>query len=492
MRITISKTLPKQNKAIAFFVFSDRPLAHYLRGLSSAVRTTVVRAAKGFDPNEGKRIIHLPEKSIETILLFGLGKSSALTQTKFERAIRSIVRSSAQLKQYRLNVVLPEWESNERRAFLAAYNAMLASYVFKRYKSKPKLGMRAVALIASAMTKEMNQAVQRAIIIGEEVNNARDLSNTPGADMTPAQLAEHARQDGKRAGYTVTVLDEKKMESLGMGGILGVSKGSAEGAKMVICEYAHPEHRKDKPVVYVGKGVTFDTGGLNIKPDMSMLEMHMDMTGGSSVIHAIAAIARLRIPIRVIGIVPAVENMPGSAGYRPGDVLRTYGGKTIEVKNTDAEGRIILADALSFAKTYHPKVIIDIATLTGAALVALGQRMAAVLSPDNSLAQDLIRCGKASGEQLWEFPLTEEWKKDLDSEVADIANIAKHRYGGTIIGAAFLWPFAPLQRWAHIDIAPVMLAIDEDHLAHGSKGFGTHLLITYAEQYAKENKGRAS
>ena len=492
MRITLSKTPPKQNKAIAFFVFSDRPLVHHLRGLTPAIRTAVARAAKAFEAHEGKHVIPLPNKSIETVLLFGLGKRSRVTQKKFERAIRSAVRLSAQQKNYQLTLILPEWESRERSIFLAAYNALVASYAFTRYQSKPKPRMKSIAIVTPVITTDAKRALQRALIIGEETNNARDLSNTPGADLTPVLLAEHAQRDGKRAGYAVTILDEKKMETLGMGGILGVSKGSAEGAKMIICEYAHPDHRKDKPVVYVGKGVTFDTGGLNLKPDMSMLEMHMDMTGGSSVMHAIAAIARLKLPVRAIGIIPSVENMPGSAGYRPGDVLRTYGGKTIEVKNTDAEGRIILADALSYAKTFQPAVIIDLATLTGAALVALGQRMAAVLSPDRSLAQELIRCGETSGEQLWELPLTEEWKKDLDSEVADIANIGKHRYGGTIIGAAFLWPFAPIQRWAHIDIAPVMLAIDEDHLAHGSKGFGTHLLITYAEQYAQAKQGRAS
>ena len=267
-----------------------------------------------------------------------------------------------------------------------------------------------------------------------------------------------------------------------MGGILGVSKGSDERPRFIVMEYLKGP-KNQKPIVLVGKGVTFDTGGLNLKPEQAIYEMHMDMSGGSAVIHTIRAAARLKLKKNIVGLVPAVENMPSGSSYHPGDVLRTMSGKTIEVLNTDAEGRIILADALTYAKKYEPALVVDIATLTGAAMAALGQRWTGLFTSDKKLEERFRKLGNETGDAVWPLPLTADYEEEIKGTFGDWANIGKTKYGGAITAAVFLWQWAKGYPWVHLDIAPRMTTIEGEYLAKGAAGAPVRLLVRLLEEF---------
>lgn len=361
-----------------------------------------------------------------------------------------------------------------------------ADFEFVDYKTPPPEGwfiVNGVHVHAKMAPKTLEERLRRGQIIGKEVNRARVLSNTPGSDMTPARLAEAASEAGKAAGFKVTVIDEEGIKKLRMGGVLGVSKGSAERPRFIVMEYLRGP-KKEAPVVLIGKGVTFDTGGLNLKPEQGIYEMHMDMSGGAAVIHALAALARLGVKKNIVGLVPAVENMPSGSSYHPGDLLKTMSGKTIEVLNTDAEGRIILADALEYAKRYKPRLVVDIATLTSGAMSALGQRASAIFTSKPSSEKAMRFFGELTGDYVWPLPLWEEYEEDIKGTFGDLANIGKNRYGGAINAAVFLWQFIKGFSWIHIDMAPRMTAIEGEFLAKGAAG-ATIALLTY---FIKESK----
>jgi leucyl aminopeptidase len=278
------------------------------------------------------------------------------------------------------------------------------------------------------------------------------------------------------------VLDEKQMVRLQMGGVLGVGQGSEEKPRFIILEYFGAD-KKTPPLVLVGKGVTFDTGGINLKPADAILGMNMDMSGGAAVIHALIAAARLKIRKNIVALIPAVENAPSGSSYRPGDVLRSMSGKTIEVRNTDAEGRIILADALTYAKRYKPSLVVDVATLTGSAMVALGERAIALFTQDEKLEQTLRQLGEESGDYLWPLPLWEEYDEEVKGTFGDVANVGKTRFGDAIVAATFLKQFvADDYLWVHLDIAPRMTTLPDEFLAKGSSGAPVRLLVKIIEK----------
>jgi leucyl aminopeptidase len=274
------------------------------------------------------------------------------------------------------------------------------------------------------------------------------------------------------------------MKKLGMGGILGVSRGSSENPKFIILEYF--SEKKEKPIVLIGKGITFDTGGLNVKPENFMNEMHLDMTGGAAVAHAMIIAAKLGIKKKIIGLIPAMENMPSGESYRPGDILKTISGMTIEVANTDAEGRIILADAHGYAEKYNPRLVINIATLTGAAGVALGERASALFSKEKKLADKIFDLAEESGDYVWPMPLWEEYKNDIKGNFGDVSNlrsVGDPRYGGAIHAAVFLAEFAKkFPHWAHLDIGPRDTLNPDELLAKGASGVGVRLLVKILEK----------
>ena len=329
----------------------------------------------------------------------------------------------------------------------------------------------------------MKEGVRRGKASGEATWYVRDLCNHPSNMMTPAKLVGEARVIGKERGVTFRVLERRDMERLGMGALLGVARGSHEPPKFIILDYQGPGARKrsrgNKPVVLVGKTVTFDTGGISLKPSENMEQMKADMTGGAEVLATVRAAARLQLPIHIVGLLPATENMPGGRAIKPGDILKTLSGQTVEVQNTDAEGRLILADGLAYARRYKPKSVIDIATLTGACAVALGKHAIGMFGNDESLKNQIRQSGEVAGERVWEMPLWPEYFDQLKSDVADMRNIGG-RGGGMITAALFLSKFVGEVPWIHLDIAGTDWSDSErPYIAKGPTGIGTRLLLRF-------------
>ena len=366
-----------------------------------------------------------------------------------------------------------------------------ANYEFNIYKTPPKDGFSLIKEVyIEGTNKNIEQAILKGNVIAGEVNKTRDLSNTPGGDMTPQILAQRAKEAVKGLPVKVQVLGEKEMEKLKMNAILSVGRGSDEESKFIIMEY-HGAPKSQKPIVLVGKGVTFDSGGLNLKPSSSLVGMNMDMAGGASVIHTMALVAKMKLKKNVIGIIPSVENFISGKSYRPGDVIRSMSGKTIEILNTDAEGRVILADALTYAQKYDPALVIDVATLTGAAVVALGEKASAIFTDDDKLAQNLTDVGEMTGEYVWRLPMWEEFEEEIKGNLGDFTNVHNKdgRWGGASYAAVFLKQFIKGKtgggkdlKWAHIDIAPRMVSTSGEYLASGAVGAPVRLLYKFIER----------
>lgn len=429
------------------------------------------------------------DSSGETIFDLGVPEPGTMTRRKLTllarraiasakgRRIRSIIFDAEEFRFVQLGI------SDRDLGELMATNFEMANFQFTEFLTEPPEGFPFVEEVSIlGASKAFQDGVDRGRIIGEEVNACRRLANLPGGDVTPQTLADEARRIARRTkNVRVKILEERDMEKLAMGGILGVGKGSDIRPKCIIMEYGGGK-KGDSPLVFVGKGVTFDTGGINLKPSDSMLGMNMDMSGGAAVIRTISLAARLGVRKNLVALVPAVENMPSGSSYRPGDVLRSMSGKTIEVLNTDAEGRIILADALHYANRYDPRLVIDVATLTGASLVALGERASALFTRDAELETVLRELGEISGDYLWPLPLWEEYDEEIVGTFGDVANIGRTKWGGAITAAAFLAQFATGYRWAHIDMAPRMTAIEGEFLSKGAAGAPVRLLLKIAEE----------
>ncbi|MFZ2187929.1 MAG: leucyl aminopeptidase [Candidatus Moraniibacteriota bacterium] len=425
-----------------------------------------------------------------TEIALGVGPHAKMTRRKWLLLPRRIVALAQGKRIKELAIDWQEWQfphlaiEEAELAELFAANALMADYSFDEYKTKPQDGFAKVEKIffATAVKSAVTGGLQRGMIIGEEVNRSRYIATMPGGEMTPAILAAHAKRSVKDLSVKFSVLDERAMGRLKMGGILGVGKGSDAKSCFIILEYNGAE-KKQSPIVLVGKGVTFDTGGINLKPSDAILGMNMDMSGGAAVIHAVAAAARLKLKKNIVALIPAVENMPSGSSYRPGDVLRSMSGKTIEVLNTDAEGRIILADALTYAKRYKPSLVVDVATLTGAAIVALGERATALFTQDEQLELKFRHLGEASGDYVWPLPLWDEYDAEIKGTFGDVANVGKTRWGGAITAAAFLKQFVEgAYPWVHLDIAPRMTTLDDEFLAKGSAGAPVRLLVKLLQE----------
>ena len=380
--------------------------------------------------------------------------------------------------------------SNTELGELIGSQLDFANYEFVEYKTPSEEGFNFIKeVIISGTDKEVELAILKSHSIAEEVNKTRTLSNTPGGDMTPQILADKAKEAVKGLPVKVTILGEKEMEKQKMQAILSVGRGSDEESKFIIMEYAGGS-KKDKPIVLVGKGVTFDSGGINLKPSSSLLGMNMDMSGGAAVIHTLALVAKMKLKKNVIVLIPAVENMVSGKSYRTGDVVRSMSGKTIEILNTDAEGRVVLADALTYAGKYNPEIVIDVATLTGAAEVALGGRASAIFTEDDELAKNLTEAGEKTGDYVWRLPMWEEYENEIKGTLGDWTNVHNKdsRGGGAIYGAIFLHQFIKGKdgkklKWAHIDMAPRMTAMAGENLATGAVGSPVRLLYKFIEEY---------
>jgi len=452
------------------------------------------------DAQNWHRLVECVDGSLEYRM--GSGKKDILTPRQFITLCRSIVAAAKSHQLERLSVsfedlLFPEVVKKYGTLWIAstiAENFSLASYTFTKYKTKEKkekvLSLSEI-MVCGSVSKDEKTAFERGLTVASYVNLSRDTANTSAEDMTPTELGKVAISAVKGTKATVKVLDEKELQKLKMGLLLAVGQGTKNETKLIVMEYwglgkpstSSKIDTKLQPVVLIGKGITYDTGGLNVKPS-GMQEMHMDMSGGSSVIAAIAACAKLGLKKNVIGLIPSAENAVSDRAMRAGDIVTSMKGATVEVLHTDAEGRMVLADALTYAERYNPKVVLDVATLTGASLIALGQHASAIMTKDQSFETTLRTLGEESGDYVWPLPLWDEYKQYLKSNRADISNIATNfsRYGGVIEGGTFLSHFAPKCPWAHIDIASRMDAITSDKLVKGSTGEPVRLMVRFVEQ----------
>jgi len=420
------------------------------------------------------------------VVVAGLGERSSLNTERFRQASARAIQRVREAGCATMAFGVPVDGVNPADAGRACVEgALLGLYQFTPYKTD-RNGDRAVRRVTLFVPlrdlKATRAAARRGEIIADSVNLVRDLGNQPSNVATPTYLANRARAAAKRYGLSCKVIDRKGMEQLGMGALLGVAKGSLEPPKLILLEYHGKGRRRAvaSPLVLVGKTITFDSGGISLKPAEHMEQMKSDMLGGAGVLAVIQAAARLQLSRPVVGLLPATENMPSGTAIKPGDVVTAFSGTTIEVVNTDAEGRLVLADALAYAvKRYRPRAVLDVATLTGACSVALGRHAIGLLGTDPDLLDRVKHSAYASGERVWELPLWDEYYEQIKSDVADLKNTGG-RPAGTITAAAFLSRFVGKTPWAHLDIAGSMWSDDTRHyIAKGATGAGVRLLIQF-------------
>ncbi len=385
--------------------------------------------------------------------------------------------------------LLPRSEGSAVEAAQCAAQGVLTSqFELDKYKSSDKHENPLESLtvcIEGAKTGDVKDGLKRGEIVGDSMNFARDLANEPPNILTPTEMAKRAEKMAKDAGLKCEILDEKQMEKLGMGSLLSVSLGSEQPAKLIVLKYEPKKStgRKGELLALVGKGITFDTGGISIKPAEGMDAMKYDMSGGATVIGTMRAIGQLKPSVPVLGIVAAVENMPDGKATRPSDVVTASNGKTVEILNTDAEGRLVLADAVVYAENQGATTIIDMATLTGAVIVALGDLNTAVLGNDQELVNDIIACGKEAGEDFWQLPIGKGYSKQIKSDIADIKNIGGGRKAGTIAGAVFIQEFIDKAKWAHLDIAGTAWSDNaQPHQSKGPTAIAVRTLLKFVEK----------
>jgi leucyl aminopeptidase len=416
------------------------------------------------------------------VLVVGLGEGGDLDAERLRVAAAVAAGEAGRFKASSLAWALPEGLAADLAADALVTGTILGSYRFDRFKSgegddSPRLD--SLTLLGSG---EAAEAAEHARIAAEAQNRARDLQSTPANFATPTDLAKRAEEiaSGSSA-LSVEVLGRVELEEKGMGGLLAVSQGGPQEPKLIVLRYAGGSGPK---LAFVGKGVTFDTGGISLKPGAGMHEMKMDMSGGAAVLEAVAAIAELGLPLDLLAVVPSTENMPSGSAIKPGDVITQYNGTTVEVNNTDAEGRLILADALAYAVEQGAERIVDLATLTGAVVIALGSTYAAVISNDDALAEEVLRAGAETGELTWRLPLHAEYKELMKGTVADLSNLGKQRKAGTITAGSFLEEFVGETPWAHVDIAGTAWDVGRPYTGKDASGFGVRLLVELARHHS--------
>lgn len=423
------------------------------------------------------------------LMLVGLGKKEQFKLEGWRAAVSRAAQACRGLRVEGFAVSLPEPPQpglgKEAMTVAAVEGALLGLYRFTGYKKElpDEQDPKEMVLLPGGRTGDrLAKAVQEAALVCEAVYWVRDLVSQPSNHLTPGRLAEQATLMAKSVGLQCAVLQEDELRSLNMGGLLGVASGSQEPPRLIVLE--HGKGFKASPTVaLVGKGITFDSGGISLKPAEKMDQMKDDMAGGAVVLGVMQAAARLKLPVHLVGVIPATENMPSGSAYKPGDVLTTMSGKSIEVTNTDAEGRVILADALTYALRFKPELIIDLATLTGACIVALGDQIAGLMGTHPKAMERLREASELTGEDVWPLPLKEEYDELIKSDVADVKN-SGGREAGAIQGGLFLKKFVGETPWLHLDIAgPVWTDKDRSYRPKGATGFGVRLLVEFLKNY---------
>ena len=466
MEFTVNSRTPdkQQSSCLVTGVFEKGKLSvssrHIDKASGGGLSAILQRGDLEGKPGQTLLLYNLANIGSDRVLLVGLGEEQEFGDQQYRDAVAKSVSAVNELGCADLCTYLPELAVTARdaewkvRQVVETTNAVL--YRFEQLKSKPPNGRRALqrtvlALPADSDVRTAEQAVIQGEAIGAGITLVKNLGNLPANICTPSYLADQARELQKQYGVKTTVLEQADMESLGMGALLSVARGSQEPPKFITIEY-NGGKKGEAPIALVGKGVTFDSGGISIKPAAAMDEMKFDMCGAASVLGTIKAIAEMQLPLNVVGVIPSTENMPSGSATKPGDIVKSLSGQTVEILNTDAEGRLILCDALTYTERFNPAAVIDIATLTGACVIALGNHASGLMSNNDALAAELLEAGKYTGDRAWQLPLWEDYQKQLESNFADMANVGG-REAGAITGACFLARYTKKFNWAHFDIA---------------------------------------
>ena len=445
-----------------------------------------IAAAPGAADAKGKfkKLSPLYPESPGRVIIVGLGKREEMDAERARVVAALAAREAGRIEASSLAWALPESEDDDATAEGLVTGTILGSYRFDRFLSKdpgdpPPAAIESLTLLGP---ESVAAAAEAARVCAEAQNRARDLQSLPSNVATPSYLAGRAEEiaAASNGAVSVEVLGRKQIVEKKMGGLVAVSQGTEEEPKLIVLRYAGGG--SGPTLGLVGKGVTFDTGGISIKPSAGMHEMKMDMSGAAAVLEAVAAIAELGLAVDLVAVVPSTENMPSGTAIKPGDVITQYNGKTVEVNNTDAEGRLILADALAYAVELGAERVVDLATLTGAVLIALGSTYAAVISNDDELAGEVEEAGKTTGELTWRLPLHPEYKKLTKGTVADLTNASAKRKAGTIYAGSFLEEFVGETPWAHLDIAGTAWDVGREYTGDDASGFGVRLLVELARE----------
>jgi leucyl aminopeptidase len=498
MKVSGSSKSPDkiETQALAVAVFKgEKPNTGLLSTLDQAVGgliSEVIKTEEFAGKEAETAYFHVTGKDLKArrVLLVGCGERDGYKAAKISQMAGSATRF-LRSKNVKSIGIMPRADGDALKVAQATVvGATMGLFEPDKYRTKDK-ELREIdaisVVVEGADEKALSRGAERGRIIGEATNFTRDLANEPGGHLTPTILADRAKKVAKEFGLSIDVLDQKQMEKLGMGSLLGVSRGSDEPPKLIILKYQPSRFRssKDGLLALVGKGITFDSGGISLKPGENMELMKYDMTGAATVIGTMRAIAQLKPSIPVLGVAPCSENLPSGKATKPGDVLRAMTGKTIEVINTDAEGRLVLADAIAYAKKLGATRIIDMATLTGAVSIALGDVNTAILGTDQELIDGVIAAGKEVGERFWQLPLDDDYTKQIKSDIADIKNVGGKK-AGTITAAAFLKEFAEETPWAHLDIAGTAWGDPATpYRAKGPTGVAVRTLVEFIEAAAR-------
>ncbi len=474
----------KKTKSLCYFVTEKSDLPLGFPKIDQKLTNSVKEAIKETKAKLGSiSIIHthgiIPA---QRILVAGLGPRHKIRHESFRITSGKMAKKASDMDLDEYCIVIPNnLPVNSKIAINAIVEgARLALYSFDKYKKEKKTKLPNITIISS--DAKASQTIVKANSVSEGVLYARSIANLPPNECNPAHLAGFAKSLSSKNKLKCAILSKSELKQKGFGGITAVGQGSKNEPKLIILEY---NGKKDaKPTVLVGKAVTFDTGGISIKPADKMDEMKFDKCGGCTVLGVMKAVSELKLPINLIGIIPSVENMPGGESYRPGDIIKLYDGKTAEILNTDAEGRLILFDALSYGiKTYKPKEIIDFATLTGACIVALGANVAGLVSNNKKIADKIAKSSQSTGEQVWQLPINDDYMDMIKSDYADIKNTGPGRVAGTITAAAFLANAVGNTPWAHFDIAGTAWvqagSKEKSYNPKGATGFGVRLMLDY-------------
>lgn len=477
---------------VGMFEKAKSPLREF-RGLDAAVKGAITQVIKSGDfRGKAQQFVWIYPKGapFSRLLLMGLGDEKKLDAEAFRRACGAAAREVRKAKGKSLAVMLPDGAQRAKGpelACAAVEGLMMGGYRFTPYKTRNDESVEISSITVRVNDKReldaVRKAAERGKIIAESVILARDMANTPANDLPPDAIAKRAQSLAKAYGFSCKALGVPELAKLKMNAILAVGAGSSRPPRLVALEYNGARGKKDAPVVLVGKGIAFDSGGISLKPPADMEKMKDDMSGAAAVLATIVAAARLKLKKHLVGLLSCAENLPDSKAYRPGDVVRTASGITVEIISTDAEGRMVLCDALHYARRFNPRAVVDIATLTGACVIALGYEAMGLMGNNDDLRAALHKAGDECGERCWPLPLWEEYDELIRSDVADIKNVGG-RPAGTIVGGMFLKRFVKGLKWAHLDIAGVAWAEREwAYKIKGPTGAGVRILTNFVERF---------